>query len=104
MAGFADASRLSERPDSGELTGKRYHIACKTWFTSTGGMLPLSFKFEGDDGVLQTVGRVRVCYEESKNYSGIPSKEYGCEAVIGGFLRQFRLIFYCESCQWIMLI
>ncbi len=104
MAGFTDASRLPEAADSGTIVGKSYHIACKTWFTATGSMMPLSFKFEGDDGRLQTVRQVRICYAEDKNYSGIPSKEYGCEAIIGGFLRQFRLIFYCEACQWVMVI
>ena len=104
MAGFADAAKLPPEAESDLPQGKMYHIACKIWFTSTGSPRPLSFKFQGDDGVIQTVSSLQVHYAEDKNYSGIPSKEYGCSAVIGGFLREFKLIFYCEACKWVMLI
>ena len=64
----------------------------------------LAFKFEDDSGELRTVRDLTVKYTEEKNYSGIPSREFVCESIIGGFLREFRLIFYCESCLWVMLI
>ncbi len=104
MAGFVSGSPGLSEIDSGLPRGKRYQIACKTWFTATGSPRPLSFKFEGDDGTLQTVNNLTVKYSEDKNYSGIPSKEYGCEAVIGGLKREFRLIFYCGECLWVMVI
>lgn len=81
-----------------------YHIACKTWFTATQSVRPLSFKFEGDDGLIQTVNNLTVKYSEDKNYGGIPSKEYGCEAVIGGIRQDFLLIFYMEACKWVMVL
>ncbi len=90
--------------DSGEIKGKMYHIACKVWFTSTCSPRPLSFKFEGDDGTMQIVRDITVKYTEDKKYSGIPSKEYGCEAVIGGILHGFKLIFYIEACKWVMIV
>ena len=65
---------------------------------------PLKFKFEDDTGAIQTVSEVRINYSEDKNYSGLPSKEYGCEAVIGGLLREFKLVFYLEASQWVMLV
>ncbi len=101
--GFLEASTVRDEADSGHPSGKMYRIACKTWFTSSGKTYPLSFKFEGDDGTLQTVTNLKILYEEDKNYSGIPSREYGCEAVIGGLLHEFRLIFYCEACLWVMM-
>ncbi|MCD8083928.1 MAG: hypothetical protein LUE86_10570 [Clostridiales bacterium] len=104
MAGFADASKLPAEAESNIPKGKLYHIACKTWFTSTGAAMPLSFKFEDDIGEIQMVRDITVRYAEEKNFSGIPSREYGCEAVIGGMVREFRLIFYCETCLWVMLI
>ena len=104
VAGFSNGSPGLSQTDSGIPQGKMYHIACKTWFTSTGSPRPLSFKFEGDDGLLQMVNNLTVKYSEDKNYSGIPSKEYGCEAIVGGFMREFRLIFYCEACLWVMVI
>lgn len=101
--GLINASRGNPETDSGQPAGKMYHIACKTWFTSTGNLRPLSFKFEGDDGGIHTVSDLTVHYSEDKRYSGIPSKEYGCEAVIGGVRREFRLIFFCEACIWVMM-
>ncbi len=104
MAGFADASKLPAEAESSIPKGKLYHIACHIWFTSTGTAMPLSFRFEDDVGEIQTVRDMTVRYTEEKNFSGIPSREYGCEAVIGGLIREFRLIFYCETCLWVMLI
>lgn len=90
--------------DSGELRGKMYHIACKVWFTASCSPMPLSIKFEGDDGIIQTVSDIQVKYANNKNYDGIPSKEFCCEAIIGGILHEFKLIFYMESCKWVMVI
>lgn len=90
--------------DSGEVNGKMYHIACKAWFTASCSLRPLSFKFEGDDGIIQSVKEIRVKSLENKNYSGIPSKEYDCEAVIGGILHTFKLVFYMEACKWVMIL
>lgn len=101
---FADASKVNNQIDSGIPTGKMYRIACKAWFTSTGSPIPLSYKFEGDDGEMQIVKDVRVNYVEDKNYSGIPSKEYGCTVTLGGVSLDIKLIFYCESCIWVMMV
>lgn len=90
--------------DSGEIRGKMYHVACKAWFTSTCSPRPLSIKFEGDDGIIQTVSDITVKCTEDKNYSGIPSKEFSCEAIIGGILHEFKLIFYMEACKWVMVV
>lgn len=102
--GFSEASKVPDGIDSGILDGKMYHIACKSWCTSTGELRPLSFKFEGDDGSMILVNNLFVQYCEDKNYSGILSKEFGCEAVVAGLLRNFKIIFYCEACKWVMLI
>ena len=90
--------------DSGIPKGNMYHIACSAWFTSTGQTMPRYFKFEDDAGEVQTVKDILVKYTEEKNYSGIPSREYGCEAVIGGLIREFKLIFFLEACKWVMLV
>ena len=102
--GFADASKVPEGIDSGVPNGTMYHIACKSWFTSSGEMQPLSFKFEGDDGSMIYVNNLVIQYAEDKNYSGIPSKEFGCEAVVGGLIRTFKLIFYAQTYKWVMVI
>lgn len=104
MGGFYEVTKLPPKAEEGERKGRPYPVACKTWFTSAGKILPLSFKFQDDSGELQTVANVRVRSSEQKNYSGIPSREFSCQAVIGGLLREFYLIFYQETCQWRMMI
>lgn len=90
--------------DSGEIKGQAYHIACNAWFTANGSPRPLSFKFKGDDEEIQQVKDIVIKYTEDKNYSGIPSKEYGCEAIIGGLRHTFKLIYYLQECKWVMVI
>ncbi len=102
--GFADAARLPAEAEQDIPQGKMYHIACKAWFTASGSPRPLSFKFQGDDGQMIYVTDMTIHYSEDRNYSGLPSKEYGCEAVIGGLSRRFRLIYYLDACKWIMMI
>ena len=87
---FAQATKYGIDVDSGIPKGNMYHIACSAWFTSTGQTMPRYFKFEDDAGEVQTVKDILVKYTEEKNYSGIPSREYGCEAVIGGLIREFK--------------
>ena len=102
--GFADASKLPPEADSGIPHGKMYQIACHAWFTSAGSPMPISFKFQGDDGEILRVADIKIQYREDKNYAGLPSKEYGCEAIIGGLIREFRLIYYLDACTWVMMI
>lgn len=102
--GFAEASKVNTDTDSGILLGKIYPIACNGWFTSNGSITPMFFKFKGDDGELQTVKNLRVNFMEEKNYSGIPSKEFACTVCIGGLERDVKLIFYTETCTWVMVV
>lgn len=90
--------------DSGKINGKSRDIACKTWFTSNCTPIPLSFKYEGDDGVIQTITNLTVKTTEDKRYAGIAAKEFKCEAIIGGIRHEFKLIFYLEACKWVMVI
>ena len=102
--GFVEATQGTPQTDSGAPSGKMYHIAVMAWFRSTGDPIPMSFKFQDDSGQIQSVKEIDVRYSEDRNYSGIPSKEYGCEAIIGGMIRAFKLIFYTEACKWVMVI
>lgn len=102
--GFAEASKVLEEIDGGVPSGTMYHIACKSWFTSNGNLRPLSFKFEGDDGSMIYVNNLIIHYSDDKNYSGIPSKEFECEAVVAGLIRTFKLIFYAQTYKWVMII
>lgn len=102
--GFMEATKLPPEAEQDKPGGKMYQIACHAWFTAAGEPMPLSFKFIGDDSVIQRVSDIRIRYCEDKNYSGLPSKEYGCEAIIGGLNQEFRLIYYLDACKWVMMI
>jgi hypothetical protein len=103
MGAFGIGTNVKEI-DSGELHGKTYNIACKAWFTANCSPRPLSFKFEGDDGIIQTISDIIIKCTEDKSYNGIPSKEFRCDAIIGGIRHEFKLIFYMESCKWVMVV
>lgn len=90
--------------DSGNINGKIVPIACKVWFTTEGTPMPLSFKYEDHEGVIQTVDNLRIKFTEDKYYSGIPSKEYRCRSIINGVVYEFKLIYYVELCKWVMVI
>ena len=102
--GFADASKLPPDAEQDAPKGKMYHIACMTWFTASGSLRPISFKFEDENKEIQSVGDIFIQYSEDRNYSGLPSKEFGCRAVIGGLNQEFRLIYYLDACKWVMMI
>lgn len=101
---FQQMNTLMADTDVGSLRGQTYPIACKSWCTKDGVMMPLSFKFEGEDGGLHYVSDISTNCTEEKNYSGIPSREFMCRAVIGGLMQEFKLIFYPEECKWVMVV
>ena len=94
----------TDKIDNGEIKGRMLDIACKAWFTATCSPRPLSFKFKGDDGAIQLVSNLNIKCTEDKNYSGIPSKEYVCEAIVGGIRQNFKLVFFIEECKWVMIL
>jgi hypothetical protein len=103
MSGFGIGINVKD-VDSGEVRGHMHNIACKTWFTSNCTPIPLSFKYEGHDGVIQNVSNLIIKTTEDKRYAGIAAKEYRCEAIISGIRHEFKLIFYLEACKWVMVI
>lgn len=90
--------------DSGEARGKTYNIACKAWFPANRDPYPLSFKFEGDDGVLVTVSEVTIKHTEEKIYYGEKSLEYRCDVIVGGIRKDIKIIYYVMNCKWVMVI
>lgn len=96
--------RSIPRQDLISSKGRLYHIACKAWFTATGAIYPLSFKFEGEDGVLIAVKDISIKDTKDKLCEGIRSREYNCEAIIGGITQKFTLLFYPEVYKWVMLV
>ena len=84
-------------PDEGVLKGKQEPVACSVWFTATGRMIPKLLKYKEQNGEIITIYNVHVVTSAKKNYCGIPTRDFDCEAVIGGILKKFRLNFNAES-------
>lgn len=81
---------------------KQKPIACDCWFTSSGRTIPRKIKFEDEDGMLQTISRIEILCCEKMNYSGIPSYEYLCRISVQGLSLDLKLIYYPETCKWVM--
>lgn len=90
--------------EAGVIVGKQFEVACDCWFTSKCIARPVLVKFAGEDGEIQTIKNIQIHVTENKNYSGIPSIEYTCSAIIGGLMREFKLIFFQAECKWIMVV
>lgn len=90
--------------DGGIIRGNTYPIACMAWYAPGCPPRPLLFKFEGEDGVLQTVSDIKIKCSDNKCYDGEPVHEYRCDAVFGGIRYGFKLIFYVMSCKWVMVV
>jgi len=93
-----------KRIDSGIIRGNTYPIACMAWYAPGCPPRPLLFKFEGEDGILQTITDLKISHTDFKCYDGEQVNEYRCDAVFGGIRYGFKLIFYILSCQWVMVV
>jgi hypothetical protein len=93
-----------KRIDSGIIRGKTYPIACMAWYAPDRPPCPLIFKFEGEDGILQTITGVKINCTDYKCYYGEQVNEYKCDAVLGGIRYGFKLIFYKMDNRWVMIV
>lgn len=90
--------------NSGIIRGKIYPIACMAWYAPGLPPRPLLFKFEGEDGILQTITDLKIKCTDNKFYDGEPVNEYRCEAVIGSIRYGFKLVFYVMDNKWVMVM
>lgn len=93
----------TEPADAGAVRGRQINVACECWFSRSGVTKPLLVKYEDEEGTIHTLRDIRVLYQEAKNYGGIPSVEYRCQAVLHQILCEFALIFYMEESRWVLV-
>ena len=86
-------------PDEGKIKGKQEPVACGTWCTSKGKILVKLMKYKNKNGEIMTISPIHVLSYSKKNYCGIPTQEFECEAVIDGYLKRFRLNYDPERDQ-----
>lgn len=80
--------------DDGTVKGDRREAACMAWFPAGRELYPVSVKFKGDDGEVICVRNINISSSEDILCNGIASKQFLCNAVIGGLVQDFALIFY----------
>ncbi len=89
--------------DEGALKGRQEAVACFVWFTSGGRILPKMLKYQQADGSLKEIRHIHVCSSEQKNYCGIPTIRYQCNAQEDGREVEFTLLYYVERQEWKLL-
>lgn len=90
-------------PDAGKIKGHQEAVACGVWYTSTGTAIPKMIKFQDADGEIRTLTHLHVRTFEKKNYCGIPTLEYECDAVVHSRKYIFHLLYYIEHQKWTVL-
>ena len=79
--------------DDGTVKGDRREAACMAWFPAGRELYPVSVKFKGDDGEVICVGNINISSSEDILCNGIASKQFLCNAVIGGLVQDFARSF-----------
>jgi hypothetical protein len=92
------------KQNNGNVRGNTYPIACMAWYALDCAPVPLLLKFEGHDGVIQTVTGIIVLSTTKKSYGRSNVYEYVCETVMGGIKYGFKLINYILICKWVMVL
>ena len=105
-SGFVQSIKRDEKLNSGEIKGKLtvLDVACLSWFTRSGKVLPIAVKYQGDDGQIYEAKHIKIKTVSDKFYCGIASVEYICEAKFSGLLKEFKLIYYLEEHKWKMMV
>lgn len=83
-------------PDEGRIKGRQEPVACGTWCTSNGKITILLMKYQNKNGEIIKISPIHVLSSSKKNYCGIPTQEFECEAEVDGILKRFRLNYDAE--------
>ena len=105
-SGFVQSIQRDQKLNSGEIKGQVtvLDVACLSWFTRSGKVIPITVKYEGDDGQIYEARQIKVKTVTDKFYCGIPTVEYICEAKFSGLMKEFKLIYTLEEHRWTMMV
>lgn len=87
-------------PDAGEVKGIQEKVACGVWFTSRGIIMPKFLKYQCIDGTIRELTNIHVISFEKKNYCGIPTYTYNCDAIVENKKYLFDLHYYLDTTKW----
>lgn len=85
-------------------TGKKIEIACQCWFTASGEITPLMFKYKDEDGEIQTVKDILIIRKEKLFPGCSPFTEFLCKVNLNGVSREVILSFSYSNGTWSMII
>ena len=102
MGGMGIGSDVQGR-GAGKSGGRGEAGACGVWYTSTGTAIAKLIKVQGEEGESRTLTKLHVLSFEKKNYCGIPTVEYECDAVVDARRYLFHLLYYVEHQKWTVL-
>ncbi|WP_099467812.1 hypothetical protein [Konateibacter massiliensis] len=90
--------------DEGVIKGHQEEVACDAWFTASGRIIIRLIKQKKKDESIVEIDNIRVLSSSKKNFCGIQTIEFICEAVVEGFMKRFKLFFYTEEQIWRMIM
>ena len=64
----------------------RKEIACCSWTTASGQIIPILFKMQDEEGLVRTFSKIHVNHSSKKLYAGIPSYEFDCDVLVNGLV------------------
>ena len=88
-------SEAEERPKK-----NRKEIACCSWTTASGQIIPILFKMQDEEGMIRTFNKIHVNHSAKKLYAGIPSYEFDCDILVKGLVVNVLLQYYPEDSRW----
>ena len=87
--------QAEERPKK-----NRKEIACCSWTTASGQIIPILFKMQDEEGLVRTFSKIHVNHSSKKLYAGIPSYEFDCDVLVNGLVVNVLLQYYPEDSRW----
>lgn len=94
----------AEHPEHEKKGGTQREVAVKCWFTASGKSMPLMMKVQTDEEEIIKIENIQVLTTEKQWYAGILNVKYRCQALVGGHLTEFALLFCPEECSWKLIV
>jgi len=82
---------------------KHKEIACLSWTSTIGEVIPLRFKMLDEDGEVQTFNKLRILRVEEKWSFGTTIMEFRCEIFVNGLTIRALLALDTNKRKWYLI-
>ena len=72
------------------------------WFNASGVIMPLKFRLESEDHILQTIKINKILYHKEDKIAGNITITYACLVNINNAQKTCELKYNLNSCKWIL--